>query len=1245
MVRSSLLWLVGVMMVFGGAASSQAETGVLFHASFDEALEAQVAHASGSTLFYDDDVIRGEGRLGEAAVVPTGGALVYEGSGAAYMDQGTLSFFWQIQSDPGKTEFEIAQLSSLQRYYFCRWLRVYGGSGKFRLALHHDMDRSSDRLLGSRQSIEKGRWYHVAVTWHQAQGVALYIDGQLAGRRDEPWHFGGNLNALGLGTSKSSYTRARPATRDQAFDEVRIYDRPLTEAQVEELAQGRAVALEETEVDQALADWRRQVYGWDQPEGLPELAVGPEAEGTGVRQVGVEKATDVLRTTLAGMDGDTGRAWPGYIGYADAGNQLRIALTPGARVDVIQMRVAGKMDVRLPGRGEAKGASLLASDASYPTTAHAVLSTPVTGEGLEASGAAGEADVSGDRRGQGLLFDLRLFERVPFEGGEGEGWQAYSLGALPGTMAGDPVADRVREEFHPQDQLALVAGEGESAETLTLQGMSAVHVLGPRSQERRGLTEIVLDLALVEAGESAVPGAVQVRVIDPLNYERSMLTVDHRLVGEAEGRLRLRLDLRDLVLPPGMRPWLVLTFERGVTLDAGASQVRYRWASVEAALPEYLHDEFAMGREIFRDISEGRPWAHPPERTKWLRSLLNILNELRELAPDHERVAAYWHWVHPREAKPRVELPAVPEGTPVWASYMDRVITMCREAAHWWVENRQTPEGEFGAADGINDDTDLVQDWLALDLMRGPDPVLRHSAKIVADLSYERGMADGLSFKITDTLHMYEWGMNVQTLMAVMDYGNPVYIERLMESARQYEKLMFENDEGHLHFRSWYYGAPGITTEGRYGVDRQINALTLQPAMLLTWYNGNAYCRDVLTQWTDAMIEHTQAQAATGHKFYGADVEAKTDRTIPQRYLGIAFPDAVWASYEFTGDRRYLDFIGEAMELEMSRGRDTLLRTTSVIGRYLDEGDSQHQLEKHQAVIADPAWWIGSLHNGNYRPLAHFYAVWRGTGDRSVLDEAMRLTLNDLIWSLPMLTEAEQSTDRVWLPQRMSNRLALGDVSILRNQIFPKHAVSWEHATGRITPLVHTQSKQHLDLTVVNLESEAVQVDMRLWRLEHGRYRVTQGPESDDAVDSSGTPQEMELARYDTMPLTIPAGGAWRVTFEQVEALDDVRARADLAVCADDMEYDAATGDLTLVVHNIGAKASEPCRLKVRGADGVVHEVEVAALEAPLDLHPRRQSVTLKGIPAGTLQVAIELADGQREITLVNNAFEAVLGE
>jgi len=251
------------------------------------------------------------------------------------------------------------------------------------------------------------------------------------------------------------------------------------------------------------------------------------------------------------------------------------------------------------------------------------------------------------------------------------------------------------------------------------------------------------------------------------------------------------------------------------------------------------------------------------------------------------------------------------------------------------------------------------------------------------------------------------------------------------------------------------------------------------------------------------------------------------------------------------------------------------------------------------------------------------------------------MSLHAMGWAFPMLTEAEQSTDRVWLPLNLVQHVVLGGEAITRNEPYPLHAVSWENATGRLMPFVQRADRDHLEVLVHNLDEEEATVNMRVWRLDHGRYRIRMGPTDGHPVfDRQGT-----LARYGRIPVTVPAHTTYRLRVDQVEPLPDIRQRPDLAVTAHDAFYNYDVSALTFQVHNIGNRPSGPFTVRVRVGNEILLEREMESLDAPTDLFPKRIGVKVRNLAPyerGPITIEIDPENRVDEITTANNVLDIV---
>ena len=163
---------------------------------------------------------------------------------------------------------------------------------------------------------------------------------------------------------------------------------------------------------------------------------------------------------------------------------------------------------------------------------------------------------------------------------------------------------------------------------------------------------------------------------------------------------------------------------------------------------------------------------------------------------------------------------------------------------------------------------------------------------------------------------------------------------------------------------------------------------------------------------------------------------------------------------------------------------------------------------------------------------------------------------------------------------------------------------------------------------------------VRFWTLDHGRYRFRTGPDrdGDDAADGSEREEVVVVARATAVPVSLPPGTVTVLELEQIERLDDIRQRPDLAITG--REVSAADGVVSGVVHNIGAKPVSSYVVALADPNGRLRASKaLGPLAAPTDLEPKRQSFRFEGVPAdvGGWTVRVDPDDAVAEVFEGNN--------
>jgi hypothetical protein len=247
-VRARWSLLLVVLLLVGAPRGARAESdpGLLFHVSGEHGFAADVA-ASGDAepTFVRDVKIIPDGASGNALECAGTQLLAYRAPGNVYAERGTLAFYWRSRDPVGPTAFPIFRVAySDHSSWDMVWLRIdYNGQRGFD-AFVTDVNLARVRVSSSLARFpEPKRWAHLAFSWDETLGVRLYVDGVRVAKRDAVAVLHAGLDQLGPHSRVIGPMQVQSAynfTRGGDIDEIRIYDRMLSDADVAALAAGRA---------------------------------------------------------------------------------------------------------------------------------------------------------------------------------------------------------------------------------------------------------------------------------------------------------------------------------------------------------------------------------------------------------------------------------------------------------------------------------------------------------------------------------------------------------------------------------------------------------------------------------------------------------------------------------------------------------------------------------------------------------------------------------------------------------------------------------------------------------------------------------------------------------------------------------------------------------------------------------------------------------------------------------------------
>ncbi len=813
----------------------------------------------------------------------------------------------------------------------------------------------------------------------------------------------------------------------------------------------------------------------------------------------------------------------------------------------------------------------------------------------------------------GYLADVSFF-RI----GDWQPWgpttSNLSLGGQTG--AGD-LADFIADRFDEEDRAVYALAQGEN-KPVHVAAKRTIHLLSDPLPAGTALAAIGLRLSVPDA-PSGCPLTVAVQ--DPLNPRQELMGVDFSI--DRGGELQPILDFPAQVFPQPHRLWLSLTFGAPVTLEK--AQVTLFGMPRQDALPEALAFRKLIMKGLFCILSEARPWNgfnrntdlerfyRENHRGPGVKELAETIAQCKALGPDDDTVRCYdeWFWRRVRDLPPfEPRIDDIP-GAPEWAVVARQAWLTAREVPKWWLDNRVVPTGEFGGL--VGDDSDMYQNYADFPMFEsdGVAAEIKRAAADLAELAEEENLESGLNRRTMDPLHAYEEGVNHEALMLWWFYGDPIYFERCLLAAKSMPALTVVTDRGHRHFKNQDCGAEDLRIDRELGIDGHAHPLMLHPCFEVAWYNGSPEIIDFLREWADGWLEHqTPGEYATSVDVRTEQATDSSQRPLYGGYGGQASAHSFlyWLTDDLKYIRPFMDFFQQGQDNWPAR-------------RFVPElwhRGALDAVEKRDGVLA-----------GN--PMTQAIAL----GDKPAIVEALKSDIAELQRFWTMYTDAEVFTDRVFLNAITNAAMCYTGGYATRNKYNHTHAASWEGFGTEYAALVLRGRRDRFKALVYNFREEPVTGRIRLWTLDHGRYRLTLGPDrnADDEADAIDREETVEVARATAIPVDLPSKRVIVLELEQVERLDAITARPDLAITARDIT--AEDGVVSGVVHNIGGAEAPAFTIALVDADGKVRaRQKLAPLPAPLDLQPKRAQFRFEDLPEGGGDWVVEV-DPEDEVAEV----------
>ena len=1275
------------------------EPGLLFYLSADHGFNADFAAGGNAAPNYLSDVkILPGGAKGSYLQCGNHQLLSYWAPGNIYAQRGTLSFYWRSRDPVDETAFPIFRVGYADHSSWDQvWLRIdYNGHGFD--AFVTDVNLGRTRVSYDMPSFPKpDQWVHLTLTWDETSGIRFYVDGKMVAEKAATGMFDAGLDQFGphsriIGPTgvESTYSYDRGGD----LDELRIYDRALSDENVASLAKGETPRnIPPVTRSLANADTQKEWwfhYGWNRPGDIPAPL---PATNTTIRKVQINDAFDIGRWWWRANDGIRETTWPGVYNrsrlvgrfdyfqlpdwdcYAISGktvtfimpqepwNHLELnggafgnmtLLTPDVSEDAV--RRSGLDGTTLPGK------TLFERPSGQETTFHDY-SEPITGGKLRFTNVEQETPIG----------EFSAYYVHPGDPPAGIVQLKYRLSASTSPDDNPSLTPLVAfiHDRYPADERSLIIGmpggaggggggrlaaarakapRGKGSEP----GLPIVHILIPADFRGlpaetthvpsytwddiyAGLDGIAIDLPALNVKPTHgdyVPMNIEVR--DPLWPMRDMLNFTFSVKpGEPH---TLWLDTRDRILPND-RSLLITIASASAEFNAEAldgAEVRLIFKPYKDAAKEHVADRLTQVRDNFSNMTEEH--VNSRRLNTYNRFYADITDLLR-VDPANDLGRKYWHEWNPETAWPDYTPPTVPAGVPAWAYLQAKDVDYFQRIADFFVDKRQAWDGEFGG--GLGDDSDFTNLFPSLALMGTEPEKLKRSLSRELEAMYENKMwTNGLATGQFDELHSYEDGLNVLGQSLMMDFGNPKDLERAMVTAKRLEWLTGINAAGHRHIRSAYFSGAKMAEGGVWGWTKARGYMDFHPALDMVLFNGAPETRKMVLETVDGMLAHRKREA-DGRWVTRTEINFKTDEDLPG---GDATPDFMfWAAYRWTGDKKYLLPF-------MDAGPSSLAHISSDALDMLNLRDTWGKQVVAAAGTTDPATGVAATAAQSITGSAETFA-WQVSGDTKYLDRLYAAQLEAESNREWINTEGSLWIDRVtdsagpMFVNTELQRARFGGVALIRNHIYPGNAVSWRFVAPA-TPsslgiLVPEATPDHLKIIVYNLDAVPVKTQMTGWEIDPGKWEITQGTRGNaetDPVQNVSTRSE-SFERSISLDFTFAPHTTTVLELKLVEKGVPYWSRPDLGIGADDVKVEG--NRMKVTIHSLGAVDAPASKVVLRDGTGkVLATAHAAALKAPVDLLPKTEVVSLTLPPGANWKggsVSVEISGKLPEITQMNN--------
>ncbi len=465
---------------------------------------------------------------------------------------------------------------------------------------------------------------------------------------------------------------------------------------------------------------------------------------------------------------------------------------------------------------------------------------------------------------------------------------------------------------------------------------------------------------------------------------------------------------------------------------------------------------------------------------------------------------------------------------PRWANLQREGLEKLAYIIHWWIDERQAPDGQFGG--GWGDDVEMWRAWTPI-LIGFDDPKVNEAQTRLSNglFSLER-MSEGYTSTMSDVEHTAEDSGDTCTAMMHIDPDDPVWEERALRIAELMRATWTgRNERGLLQFKSTYFNANEVDLSPGRACDTVYHPRAVQPALLYWQRTGDKELGELLSNWMDTWVDAaSRAEQGKPAGIIPSAIHWPDGRVggtgknwwQPENYRTglydwpsamIMMTSTLLLTRHMTGDDKYLRPI-ESMAairtefLDNPPADDVRPGSAMRCARNMD-GFLPDTLGKYRLLTGNDRFDKLLLSDANG------YVKFRLTGKRKPLEDSLMRTARAFRVNREGYTSEVRWTDRVFAFHRYVNiyadpRLSTPGTHVLYCSVtgdfgnplyFPMNAVRWKTVPQDIAVLVTDSGTSHISAELYHFGETPREMGAELYLLNNGEYEWTLTADDDES--------------------------------------------------------------------------------------------------------------------------------------------------